>query len=66
MLIGSYASVANMLDALDDVEGLGGVMLVFDDFVEGVEAFGRYIQPQMNSRRHVPAIPSTDRGLPHE
>jgi hypothetical protein len=26
-------------------------MLVFDDFVEGVEAFGRSIQPRMRSRR---------------
>jgi pyrimidine oxygenase len=66
MVIGSYASVARMLDELDDVEGLGGVMLVFDDFVAGVEAFGRFIQPLMHSRRHiVPAIPSTDKGLQH-
>ena len=65
MLIGSYASVARMLDELDDVEGLGGVMLVFDDFVAGVEAFGQYIQPLMHSRRHIAAIPSTDRGLQH-
>jgi pyrimidine oxygenase len=70
MLIGSYASVARMLDELDDVEGLGGVMLVFDDFVKGVEAFGQHVQPLMHSRRHVPAVPSNaipshDRGLPH-
>jgi pyrimidine oxygenase len=66
MLIGGYASVARMLDELDDVEGLGGVMLVFDDFVEGVEAFGQYIQPLMQSRRHIAAaFPATDRGLQH-
>jgi pyrimidine oxygenase len=53
MLIGAHASVARMLDELDDVEGLGGVMLVFDDFVAGVEAFGRSIQPLMRSRRHI-------------
>jgi pyrimidine oxygenase len=72
MLIGSFASVADMLDELDDVEGLGGVMLVFDDFVEGVEAFGRYIQPRMRSRRHIQAVPTAtanclnDKGPSHE
>ncbi len=50
MLIGSYASVAGMLDELDTVPGVGGVMLTFDDFVQGIDDFGRYIQPLMKSR----------------
>ena len=54
-LVGSYASVARMLDEMADVPGTGGVLLTFDDFVAGVEAFGTRIQPLMHSRRHVVA-----------
>ncbi len=39
-----------MLDELADVPGLGGVLLTFDDFVEGTEAFGQRIQPLMRCR----------------
>ncbi|MEO0884117.1 MAG: pyrimidine utilization protein A, partial [Pseudomonadota bacterium] len=35
--------------------GTGGVLLTFDHFVEGVEAFGTRIQPLMKSRQHVKA-----------
>jgi pyrimidine oxygenase len=49
-LIGSYAGVARMLDEVATVPGTSGVMLTFDDFVTGVEQFGRYIQPLMKSR----------------
>lgn len=52
-LVGSYASVARMLDEMADVPNTGGVLLTFDDFVAGVEAFGTRIQPLMVSRRHV-------------
>ncbi len=52
-LVGSYASVAAMLDEVAAVPGCGGVLLTFDDFVAGIEAFGRRIQPLMMSRRHV-------------
>lgn len=52
-LVGSYASVARMLDEIDTVPGAGGVLLTFDDFVEGIENFGRYIQPLMKTRRHI-------------
>jgi pyrimidine oxygenase len=52
-LIGSYEEVATMLDEMAEVPGTGGVMLTFDDFVEGVEKFGKYIQPLMKSRQHV-------------
>ncbi|WP_337188007.1 pyrimidine utilization protein A [Phenylobacterium sp.] len=54
-LVGSHASVARMLDEVADVPGTAGVLLVFDDFVPGVEAFGTRIQPLMRSRRHVRA-----------
>ncbi|ONG53797.1 pyrimidine utilization protein A [Pseudoroseomonas deserti] len=52
-IIGSYATVAALLDELEDVPGIGGVMLTFDDFVKGIEAFGQRIQPLMRSRRAV-------------
>ena len=52
-LVGSYAKVARMLDEVATVEGTAGVLLTFDDFVEGVEAFGTRVQPLMASRKHV-------------
>ena len=52
-LIGSYASVARMLDEMAEIPGLAGVMLTFDDFVIGVEQFGQRIQPLMRSRRNL-------------
>jgi len=44
-----------MLDEMAKVPGTGGAMLTFDDFCEGVEKFGRYIQPLMKSRQHLRA-----------
>ena len=52
-LVGSYATVARMLDELEGIEGLGGVMLTFDDFIIGLKNFGRRIQPLMTSRKSV-------------
>ena len=52
-LIGSYATVARLLDECAAIEGLQGVMLTFDDFVEGVENFGTRIQPLMKSRANL-------------
>lgn len=49
-LVGSYESVARMLDEAANVPGTKGIMLTFDDFVEGIEAFGTHIQPLMTSR----------------
>jgi pyrimidine oxygenase len=57
-LIGSYASVARMLDAVANVPGTSGIMLTFDDFVIGVEQFGRRIQPLMRSRASAAAARS--------
>jgi len=50
VLVGSYATVARMLDELAEVPGVRGVMMTFDDFVIGMEQFGQRIQPLMKSR----------------
>jgi pyrimidine oxygenase len=52
-LVGSYAKIASMLDEIAEVPGTGGVLLTFDDFLEGVENFGKRIQPLMASRKAV-------------
>ena len=52
-LVGSYASVARMLDEIAAVPGLEGVLLTFDEFVSGVTLFGEKIQPLMASRQGV-------------
>ncbi len=52
-LVGAYATVARLLDEVASVEGTEGVLLVFDEFVRGVEAFGTRIQPLMTTRAHV-------------
>ena len=49
-LVGSYASVARMLDEMAEVPNTGGVLLAFNDFVEGIEQFGTRIQPLMKCR----------------
>ena len=55
VLVGSYASVARMLDELATVPGVQGVMLTFDDFVIGMEQFGTRILPLMRCRNAVRA-----------
>jgi pyrimidine oxygenase len=54
-LVGSYESVARMLDEVAAVPDTKGVLLVFDDFVKGVDDFGTRIQPKMKSRPNVGA-----------
>ena len=49
VLVGSYASIARMLDEMAAVPGVRGVMLTFDDFVIGMEQFGTRIMPLMRS-----------------
>jgi pyrimidine oxygenase len=49
-LVGSYATVARLLDEMGEVPGTEGVLLTFDDFVPGVKNFGERIQPLMKSR----------------
>jgi pyrimidine oxygenase len=50
VLVGSYASIARMLDEVAAVPGVRGVMLTFDDFVIGMEQFGTRILPLMRCR----------------
>ena len=52
-LVGSYASVAAMLDEIDTVPGCEGVLLTFDDFIQGMDDYGQKIQPLMKSRQHI-------------
>ena len=52
-LVGSFERVAAMLDEMEAIDGLKGVMLCFDDFVQGMDDFGERIQPLMRSRQHV-------------
>jgi pyrimidine oxygenase len=52
-LVGSFESVARMLDEVAGVPDTKGVLLVFDDFIKGVEDFGAKIQPRMKSRAGV-------------
>lgn len=52
VLIGSYEKIASLLDEIADLDGVKGVMLQFDEFVSGVDLFGKYVQPKMKSRAH--------------
>jgi pyrimidine oxygenase len=54
-LVGSYATVASMLDEVATMPGVKGIMLTFDDFLVGMEAFGTRIQPLMQCRQHIMA-----------
>jgi pyrimidine oxygenase len=53
VFVGSYASVAQMLDEMATVPGVCGVMLTFDDFIIGMEQFGTRILPLMRCRSDV-------------
>ncbi|MGX2993063.1 pyrimidine utilization protein A [Streptomyces sp. JNUCC 64] len=57
-LVGSYETVARMLDQVSTVPGVKGVILVFDEFIEGVEDFGTRVQPLMKSRAPVTGRPA--------
>jgi pyrimidine oxygenase len=56
VLVGSYASIANMLDQLSEIPGVKGAMLTFDDFLIGMEQFGTRIQPLMRCRSAIKEI----------
>ena len=49
-VVGSHATVARQLDALASIDGLTGVMCIFDDFVSGTEDFGRNVMPLLHCR----------------
>ena len=48
--VGSYSTVARLLDEAASVPGTKGIMLTFDDFLVGLDQFGERIQPLMASR----------------
>ena len=50
-LVGSYATVARLLDEVAATPGVKGILMTFDDFIIGMEQFGQYIQPLMRSRQ---------------
>ena len=50
-LVGSYESVARMLDQVAAMPGVAGILMTFDDFVIGMEQFGQHVQPLMRSRQ---------------
>ena len=47
-IVGSPATVAAQLNELAAVPGTGGIMLMFDDFLEGTEVFGRDVMPLLD------------------
>jgi pyrimidine oxygenase len=47
-IVGSPATVAAKLNELTGVPGTGGIMLMFDDFLEGTEVFGREVMPLLD------------------
>lgn len=49
-IVGSHASVAQQLDELAAINGLKGVMCIFDDFIAGTEDFGQKVMPLLRSR----------------
>jgi pyrimidine oxygenase len=48
-IVGSPATVAAQLNELAAVPGTGGIMLTFDDFLEGTEMFGRDVMPLLDN-----------------
>lgn len=49
--IGSYETVAGLLDEAASIDGTAGIMLIFDDFEKGLVDFGEKIQPLMACRQ---------------
>ena len=49
-IVGSYATCAKLLDEAAAVPGTKGIMLTFDDFLIGMDQFGKHIQPLMKCR----------------
>ncbi|KAL3427340.1 methanesulfonate monooxygenase [Phlyctema vagabunda] len=52
-LIGSFEKVAGLLDEAASIAGTKGIMLIFDDFLIGLDNFGKRIQPLMKCRSHI-------------
>jgi pyrimidine oxygenase len=48
-LAGSPETVARRLEQIAAVDGVAGIMLIFDDFVDGLERFGTQVMPLLDS-----------------
>jgi pyrimidine oxygenase len=48
--VGSFETVAKLLDEAAAIPGTKGIMLTFDDFEQGLEDFGQKVQPLMACR----------------
>ncbi len=53
-IVGSYENCARMLDEAATMPGVKGIMLTFDDFIGGLDTFGRRVQPLMKCREGHP------------
>ncbi|NML92888.1 pyrimidine utilization protein A [Novosphingobium olei] len=51
--IGSHATVARLLDEAASIPGTKGIMLTFDDFLQGLDEFAERVQPLMECRAHI-------------
>ncbi|QEE60578.1 LLM class flavin-dependent oxidoreductase [Salinibacterium sp. dk2585] len=47
-VVGSPQTIANHLNRLAAVSGTAGIMLTFDDFIEGIERFGAEVMPLLD------------------
>ena len=50
-IVGSYATCAKLLDEVAAMPGVAGIMLCFDDFIIGMDAYAEKIQPLMACRQ---------------
>lgn len=50
-IVGSHATCARLLDEVATMPGVAGIMMCFDDFLDGMERFATGIQPLMECRR---------------
>lgn len=50
---GSPETIARYVDEVAAVDGVAGLMLVFDDFLVGMERFGREVMPLLECRKPV-------------
>ena len=50
-IVGSHATCAKLLDEVAAMPGVAGIMLCFDDFIAGMDAYAEKIQPLMACRQ---------------
>ncbi len=62
--VGSAETVARQIDELAAIEGTAGIMLTFDDFVEGVERFGSEVMPLLRTGATAVAVPAAAGATP--